>query len=198
MTKFNKQKQSSNLPIEAIDAIIKSGKDPLELMNEMKRAIMERALSSEMDYHLGNGKNDNSVDGNYRNGYGSKTVNTDTGPVDISTPRDRNGSFDPKFIAKRQRSLKGFDDKIISMYARGMTMKEIQSHLQEIYACDVSHELISNITDEVIEEVKEWQNRPLDEIYPILYLDAMMVKIRENGHIFNKALYMYLIKIKRP
>jgi len=93
-------------------------------MNEMKRAIMERALSSEMDYHLGNEKNGDTVDGNYRNGYGSKTVNTDTGPVHIATPRDHNGSFDPKFIAKRQRSLKGFDDKIISMYARGMTMKE--------------------------------------------------------------------------
>lgn len=193
MTKFNKKQQtSSDLPIEAIDAIIKSGKDPLELMNEMKKAIMERVLNTEMDYHLGNEKNSNTINGNYRNGFGSKTVNTDSGPVEISTPRDRDSSFDPQFIAKRQRSLKGFDDKIISMYARGMTMKEIQSHLQEIYACEVSHELISNITNEVIEEVKEWQNRPLDEIYPILYLDAMMVKIRENGHVFNKALYIAL------
>lgn len=193
MTKTNKQKrQKSNLPIEAIDAIIKSGKDPLELMNEMKKAIMERALSAEMDYHLGNSKNDDTIDGNYRNGYGSKTVNTDTGPIEIETPRDRDSSFDPQLIAKRQRNLKGFDDKIISMYGRGMTMMEIQSHLEEIYGCEVSHELISNVTDGVIEEVKEWQNRPLDDIYPILYLDAMVIKIRENGHVFNKSLYIAL------
>lgn len=193
MTKTNKQKrQKSNLPIESIDAIIKSGKDPLELMNEMKKAIMERALSAEMDYHLGNSKNDDTIDGNYRNGYGSKTVNTDTGPIEIETPRDRDSSFDPQLIAKRQRNLKGFDDKIISMYGRGMTMMEIQSHLEEIYGCEVSHELISNVTDGVIEEVKEWQNRPLDDIYPILYLDAMVIKIRENGHVFNKSLYIAL------
>ncbi len=197
MTKSNrsnkrKNNNQSSLPIEAIDAIIKSGKDPLELMNEMKKAIMERALNCEMDHHLGNSRNEETLDGNYRNGYGLKTVNTDSGPVSISTPRDRDSSFDPKFIEKRQRSLKGFDDKIISMYARGMSMKEIQSHLEEIYACNVSHELISNVTDEIIDEVKEWQNRPLDEIYPILYLDAMMIKIRENGHVFNKALYIAL------
>lgn len=188
MSKSNRKTSSSNLPIEAIDAIIKSGKDPLELMNEMKKAIMERALNAELDHHL---TNDESGD-NSRNGYGSKTVNTDDGPVKISTPRDRDASFDPVFIAKRQRSLKGFDDKIISMYARGMTMKEISSHLEEIYGCSVGHELISNVTDEVMDEVIEWQNRPLDKIYPILYLDAMMVKIRENGHVLNKALYIAL------
>ena len=188
MSKSNRKTLSSNLPIEAIDAIIKSGKDPLELMKEMKKAIMERALNAELDHHLAN---DESGD-NSRNGYGCKTVNTDNGPVKISTPRDRDASFDPQFIAKRQRSLKGFDDKIISIYARGMTMKEISSHLEEIYGCSVSHELISNVTDEVMDEVAEWQNRPLDRIYPILYLDAMMVKIRENGHVFNKALYIAL------
>ena len=141
---------------------------------------------------MGNEKNANTLDGNYRNGYGSKTVHTDNGSVEITTPRDRDSTFNPQFIAKRQRSLKGFDEKIISMYARGMTMKEIKYHLEEIYGTDVSPELISNITDEVIDEVKEWQNRPLDKVYPILYLDATFVKIRENGHVFNKALYIAL------
>ena len=192
MTKNKKNNSKSDLPIEAIDAIIKSGKDPIELMNEMKKAIMERALNAEMDYHLGNEKNDFTIDGNYRNGYDSKTVNTDNGSVTINTPRDRSSTFDPKFIAKRQRSLKGFDEKIISMYGRGMTMNEIKSHLEEIYATNVSTELISNVTDEIIDEVTEWQNRPLDKIYPILYLDAMIVKVRENGHVFNKALYIAL------
>lgn len=182
----------SDLPIQAIDDLLKSGQDPLELMNSLKKAVMERALNAEMDYHLGNQKHDNTVEGNYRNGYGSKTVNTDNGSVQIQTPRDRDSSFDPKFIAKRQRSLKGFDEKIISMYARGMSINEIKGHLEEIYATDVSCELISNITDEVIEEVKEWQNRPLDRLYSILYLDAMVVKVRENGHIFNKSLYIAL------
>ena len=189
MKKPNKKQQSS-LPIEAIDSIIKSGVDPFELMKDMKRAIMERALNVEMDYHLENNKNDISVNRNYRNGYGQKTVITDNGNIDIKTPRDRDGSFDPQLIAKRQRSLKGFDDKIISMYARGMSMNEIKYHIEEIYATQVSSELISNITDEVINEVKEWQNRPLDRIYPILYLDATIVKVRDNGHIYNKAVYI--------
>ena len=153
MKKPNKKQQQSALPIEAIDSIIKSGVDPFELMKDMKRAIMERALNVEMDYHLENNKNDISVNGNYRNGYGQKTVITDNGNIDIKTPRDRDGSFDPQLIAKRQRSLKGFDDKIISMYARGISMNEIKYHIEEIYATQVSSELISNITDEVIMEM---------------------------------------------
>ena len=136
----------SDLPVEAIDAIIKSGKDPLELMSEMKKVIMQRALSAEMDYHLGNEKHGSALEGNYRNGYGSKTVNTDSGSVQIQTPRDRSSTFDPKFIAKRQRSLKGFDEKIISMYARGMSMSEIRGHLEEIYATQVSSECQVSIT----------------------------------------------------
>lgn len=182
----------SDLPVEAIDEILRSGKDPLELMDDMKKMIIQRVLNAEMDYHLGNEKNDNTLDGNYRNGYGSKKVRTDNGCLEIATPRDRDATFDPQFIAKRQRSLKGFDEKIISLYARGMTMKEIKGHLEEIYATDVSPELISNITDEIIDEVKEWQNRPLDRLYAILYLDAMVVKVRENGHVFNKSLYIAL------
>lgn len=182
----------SNLPIQAIDDLLKSGQDPLELMNSLKKAVMERALNAEMDYHLGNEKNDNTLDGNYRNGYGVKKVRTDNGSIEIAAPRDRDSTFDPQFIAKRQRSLKGFDEKIISLYARGMTMKEIKGHLEEIYATDVSPELISNVTDEIIDEVKEWQNRPLDRLYSILYLDAMVVKVRENGHVFNKSLYIAL------
>jgi len=194
MTKSKKTNHNlkSGLPVEAIDSILKSGADPLELMNDMKKMIMERALNTEMDYHLGNEKNGDTLDGNYRNGYGSKTVHTDNGSVTIDTPRDRDSTFDPQFIAKRQRSLKGFDEKIISMYARGMTMREIKYHLEEIYGTQVSPELISNITDEVIGEVKEWQNRPLDKVYPILYLDATIVKVRENGHVFNKALFIAL------
>lgn len=179
---------SSPLPIEQIDELLRGGADPLGLMHDMKKAIMERALNAELDYHL----DQESEFGNNRNGYGSKQVITDQGAVSINTPRDRDSSFEPQLISKRQRSLKGFDEKVIAMYARGMSMSEIKGYIEDIYATEVSVELLSNIVDEIISQVKEWQNRSLDSLYPILYLDAMVVKVRDNGQVVNKSLYMAL------
>src|SRR5213075_2798624 len=125
--------------------------------------------------------------GNSRNGNSRKKLKGDFGEIDLDTPRDRNGTFEPKIVAKHQTRFTGFDDKILSMYARGMTTREIQAHLQEIYGVEVSPTLVSNVTDAIVEEVKQRQNRPLEELYPIVYLDALMVKVRDEGHIQNKA-----------
>ena len=162
--------------------------DPNGLLDDLKKALAERVLNAEMDHHLGS----DEQPGNRRNGYGRKTVITDTGTIELEVPRDRQASFDPQLIAKYQRRSPGFDDKIISMYARGMTTREIQGHLEEIYGIEVSPTLISNVTDAVLEEVKLWQGRPLEELYPIVYLDALMVKVRDEGHIQNKAIYVVL------
>lgn len=178
------------ISLEMLDGVIKSGKDPMTMMAEMKRALMERVLEAELDHHLSHEKHEPSPDGNYRNGYGKKSVFMDDGEVEISTPRDRKGEFDPILLPKRQRHFKGFDDKIISMYGMGMSTRDIAAHLQEMYAIEVSHELIANVTDAVLDEVKAWQMRPLEAIYPILYLDAMVVKVRDGKQIINKSLYI--------
>jgi putative transposase len=163
-----------------------------EFFSGLKKAVIEKALEGELDHHLGYDKGQKSVTDNSRNGYYPKTVITDNGQIEINNPRDRDSSFEPQIIKKGQRRLQGFDEKIISMYARGMSMREIQEHLLEIYGTEVSHELISSITDKVIEEVIMWQNRPLDSVYPILYLDCLVVKVRENNQIINKAIFLAL------
>jgi putative transposase len=178
------------ISLEMLDAVIKSGKDPITMMAEMKKALMERVLEAELDHHLSHAKHAQSQDGNYRNGHGKKSVLMDDGTVEISTPRDRNGEFEPILLPKRQRHFKGFDDKIISMYGMGMSTRDIAAHLHEMYAIEVSHELIANVTDAVLDEVKTWQMRPLDAIYPILYLDAMVIKVRDGKQIINKSLYI--------
>jgi putative transposase len=178
---------------ETLNDIVQYCGSQEELMKTFKmlqKAMIEKALEGELGYHLGYNKSERSDADNSRNGYGTKTIVTDNFETDIRTPRDRNSSFEPQLIKKGQNQFKGFDDKIISMYARGMSMKEIQGHLQEIYSIDVSTEFISNVTDKVIEEVTAWQNRPLDSIYPVLYLDCLVVKIRENNQIINKALFL--------
>lgn len=148
-------------------------------------------MQAELSHHLGYEKNEQlKSSGNYRNGKTSKRLITENGDIEIDIPRDRTGDFEPKLIGKYQRRLTGFDDKILSLYARGMTVREIKSHIEEIYQTEVSHDLISTITDEVMSEVEGWQNRPLDSIYPILYLDAIVLKIRDNGQVKNKALYL--------
>ena len=164
------------------------------LLKELTKAILERALAAEMTDHLGYEKHDPAGHhrGNSRNGKSQKTLKGDFGELELETPRDRKATFDPKIVAKGQTRWTGFDDKIISMYARGMTTREIQGHLEEMYGIEVSPTLISNVTDAVIEEVKLWQNRPLEELYPIVYLDALMVKVRDEGHIQNKAIYVVL------
>ncbi|WP_043508988.1 IS256 family transposase [Acidiphilium cryptum] len=170
------------------------GRDPAaalnsgDLVNALKKALAERALSAEMDYHL----SDEAEAENSRNGYGRKSVSTGTGKIEIAIPRDRAGSFDPQLIAKYQRRFPGFDDKIISMYARGMSTREIAEHLREIYGMDASAELISTITDAVLDEVTSWQQRPLDPVYPLVFFDAIRVKIRDEGVVRNKAIHIAL------
>jgi putative transposase len=188
------------MPIDhkLIDNLLKDYKTPEEilgengLLKELTRAVLERAMQAELSEHLGYEKHDAAGDnsGNSRNGTSQKTLKGDFGHMPIEVPRDRNSSFDPKIVPKGQTRFSGFDDKILSLYARGMTTREIQSHLEEIYQVEVSPGLISSVTDAVLEEVTIWQNRPLDALYPILYLDALQVKIRDGAHIRNKAIYL--------
>lgn len=159
------------------------------LLDELKKALAERILNAEMDHHLGAGEDSG---GNSRNGYGRKTVLTETGKMVLDIPRDRLSSFDPQLIAKYQRRFPGFDEKIISMYARGMSIREIQGHLRELYGIDVSPDLISAVTDAVLEEVTEWQNRPLEALYALIFFDAIRIKVRDEGTVRNKAVYVAL------
>jgi len=158
------------------------------LLDSLKKALAERALNAEMDHHLDQEGQDN----NSRNGYGRKTVTTAGGKIEIEVPRDRAGSFDPQLIAKYQRRFPGFDDKIISMYARGMSTREISGHLRELYGIEASADLISTVTDAVLDEVAAWQQRPLDPAYPLVFFDAIRVKIRDEGLVRNKAIHIAL------
>ena len=160
------------------------------LLDELKRQLAERALNAEMDHHLAGEASEGKS--NSRNGYGKKTVITDSGKLGIAVPRDRLSTFEPQLIAKYRRRLPGFDEKIISMYARGMTVREIRGHLDEIYGVDVSPELISAVTDDILDEVAEWQNRPLESLYPLVFFDALRVKIRDEGMVRDKAVYVAL------
>ncbi len=164
------------------------------LLKELTKAVIERALKAELTDHLGYEKHDpvGHGSGNSRNGTSRKKLKGDFGEIELETPRDREGTFEPRIVAKGQTRFSGFDDKILSMYARGMTTREIQAHLEEIYGVEVSPSLISTVTDAVAEEVKCWQNRPLDSLYPIVYLDALYVKIRDNGQVQNRAIYLAL------
>jgi putative transposase len=157
------------------------------LLDELKKALAERALNAEMDHHLAGGGA-----GNSRNGYGKKSVLTDSGKIDLEVPRDRLSTFDPQLIAKYQRRFPGFDEKIISMYARGMSVREIQGHLRELYGIDASPDLVSTVTDAVLDEIAEWQNRPLEPLYALIFFDAIRVKVRDEGTVRNKAIYVAL------
>ena len=148
---------------DAQSAFAKNG-----LLDELKKALAERALNAEMDHHL----DQESEAGNSRNGYGRKSVLTDTGKIDLEIPRDRLATFDPQLIAKYQRRFPGFDEKIVSMYARGMSVREIQGHLRDLYGIEVSPDLVSAVTDAVLEEIAEWQNRPLEALYALVFFDA--------------------------
>jgi putative transposase len=180
---------------ETLDELLagSDGGDPFGkdgLLDELKKALAERALDAEMDHHLANEAGDGKR--NHRNGYSRKSVLTDTSKLALAVPRDRSGTFDPQLIAKYQRRFPGFDEKIVSMYARGMTVREIQGHLRELYGVDVSPDLISTVTDAVLEEVAEWQNRPLDGLYALVFFDALRVKVRDEGTVRNKAVYVAL------
>jgi len=180
---------------EVLDQLL-AGRDPQELfaknglLDELKKALSERMLSAELDDHLESESAEGAI--NRRNGTSRKTMLTGTSKVTLEVPRDRAGTFDPKLIAKYQRRFPDFDDKIVSMYARGMTVREIRGHLEELYGIDVSPDLISTITDAVLEAVAEWQGRPLDACYPLVFFDAIRVKIRDEGFVRNKAVYIAL------
>ena len=164
------------------------------LFKQLKKRLLERALGAELSEHLGyeKGALDGRGSGNSRNDYSSKTVMCEDGAIAIAVPRDRNSSFEPQIVAKGQTRLDGFDDRIVSLYARGLSVREIQGHLQELYGIEVSPDLISRVTDAVLEDVREWQNRPLDPIYPVVFFDALRVKIRDEGLVRNKAVYVAL------
>lgn len=164
------------------------------LLKQLTKALLERAMQAELTDHLGYEKHDRAGQnsGNSRNGKTRKKLKGDFGEMEVETPRDRNGTFEPKIVAKHQTRWTGFDEKILSMYARGMTTREIQGHLEEIYGVDVSPTLISNVTEAVQDEVRNWQNRPLEPIYPVLFLDALYVRMRDNGHVQNRAVYVVI------
>ena len=164
------------------------------LFDQFKKALLERALGAEMSHHLGYAPGQAKPQGavNQRNGKSAKTVLTDTGALRVDVPRDREASFEPQIIGKHERRFTGFDDKIIAMYARGMTVREIQAFLAEMYSVDVSPDLISRVTDEVMSEVTAWQTRPLESMYPVVFFDALRVKIREDAVVRSKAVYLAL------
>jgi putative transposase len=186
------------IDLRLVDKLLADYKKPEDLIGEngllkqLTKALLERAMRAELTEHLGYEKHDPAGhnSGNSRNGVTTKTLKGDFGEMTLETPRDRDGSFEPKIVGKGQTRFTGFDDKIISMYARGMSAREIQGHLEEIYKVEVSPALISNVTEAVMDEVKNWQNRPLEAVYPILYMDALVVKVRDAGHVRNKAIYV--------
>lgn len=185
------------VPAELLDQFVKGPMtaEALEaVMRKFKKAFIERALGAEMTHHLGYEPGGDKPAGseNHRNGSSGKTVLTDDGPLRINVPRDRHGEFEPQIIGKHERRFTGFDDKIIALYARGLTVREVQAHLQEMYAVDVSPDLISKVTDAVMAEVTAWQSRPLEPMYPVVFFDALRVKIREEGVVRNKAIYLAL------
>src|SRR5438094_3993529 len=166
---------------------------PGGLLGRLTKVVLEGALEGEMDAHLGYAKHDPAGrdGGNSRNGHRDKTVLTDVGPVEIAVPRDRDASFAPKIVAKRQRRLGGVDDMVISLVAKGLTTGEVKAHLAEVYGAQVSKDTISAITDRVLEGMAEWQSRPLDPVYPVIFIDCIHVKIRD-GQVANRPIYVAL------
>ena len=182
-----------------IDALLKDAKasgTPVDgvngLLNQLTKAVLERALQTEMTEHLGyeSGAPEGQGTGNSRNGKTRKTVSTISGPVEIDVPRDRNGSFEPTIVPKRSRRIGNIDDTILSLYSRGMTTRDIEAHLREVYGVNASRELISNVTEVVVDEIKAWQSRPLDEVYPILYVDGIRIRVKDNGVVATKVAYL--------
>jgi putative transposase len=182
----------------AIDRLLKDYKKPEDIIGEngllkkLTKALLERAMNAELTHHLGYEKHDPAgyKSGNSRNGTSGKTVKGDFGELEIEVPRDRNSTFEPQVLPKYQTRFTGFDDKIVSMYARGMTTREIEGHLKEIYGLEVSPTLVSQVTEAISEEVKVWQNRALEPVYGIVYLDALYVKMRHEGRVENRAVYV--------
>ena len=173
---------------------IKSEADLCSLTRELLKITIEASLNAEMESHLGYPKHSpvGQNSGNSRNGYGKKSLKGDHGVLEIETPRDRNGTFDPQFVRKNQTRLTHFDDKILTLYAKGMTTRDIVDTFEEMYGATISATQVSNITEAVMEKIIEWQARPLDEVYPIIYLDCIVVKIKQDKRVINKAIYVAL------
>jgi len=183
----------NGIKAELLDELLK-GQDPKKLfeqnglLDELKKALAERALNAELDHHLE--QDAEQATGNHRNGSSIKTVLSDSGKLTLSIPRDRQSRFEPQLIAKYQRRFPGFDDKIIALYARGMSTRDIQGHLRELYGTEISPELVSAVSEAVLDEVSQWQNRPLEPAYAIVFFDCLRVKIRDEGTVKNKAVYL--------
>jgi putative transposase len=181
-----------------IDELLKDYSDPKQLLGEtgllkqLQKKLVEHALQAELNEHLGYEAHEEASGTNRRNGRGRKTVQSESGQFEIEVPRDRDGSFEPQIVKKRQRRLEGFDEKVLSLYGGGLSTREIQGQLEDLYGVEVSPTLISNITDAVLDEVKAWRSRPLDAVYPIVYFDALVVKSRQDGSVKNRAVYLAL------
>jgi putative transposase len=196
--KRNKRVKPDPELLKLADALLANYQKPEDLIGEngllkqLTKMLVERALETEMTEHLGHGRSGAVLNptGNTRNGHSAKTLQGDFGELPLDIPRDRQGEFEPQLVAKHQTRWTGFDDKIISLYARGLSVREIQGHLEEMYGTEVSPSLISAVTDAVSEDVKVWQARPLDPLYPILYLDCIHVKVRDAGAVRTKAVYL--------
>jgi putative transposase len=188
------------LPDGLVDELLAGAKTeekivgPGGLLSQLTKRLVERALEVELTDHLGYERHQEPPGGaeNTRNGSTAKTLSTEHGPVGIRTPRDRDGSFEPKLVRKRQRRFEGFDEKILALYSRGMSTRDIEAHLRELYGVEVGRDLISRVTDAVMDDVREWQQRPLEDVYPVLFLDCMMVKVRDGGLVQRRACYLAL------
>ena len=188
------------IPDELLEQLLEDYEKPEDLLGSegllasLQKAVMERALEAELTAHLGYDRHAAAGrgSGNSRNGHGSKTVLTDRSEVELDVPRDRNGSFEPQLVKKRQTRLPGFDEQVIALYARGLSQRDVRAHLEEMYGVSVSPELISRVTDAVLKELQDWQKRPLDAVYPVVFLDAIRVRIRDEGMVRNKAVHLAL------
>ena len=188
------------LPDELVDELLAGAKTEEEifgqggLFSQLTKRLVERAMEVELTDHLGYEphKEPPGGSGNTRNGSTPKTVSTEHGPVEIRTPRDRDGSFEPQIVRKRQRRFEGFDEKILALYSRGLSTRDIEAHLRELYGVSVGRDLISRVTDAIMDDVKAWQQRPLDDVYPVLFLDAFVLKIRDGGSVQRRACYLAL------
>ncbi|WP_144444355.1 IS256 family transposase, partial [Caballeronia arationis] len=198
VAKRNKRAKPDPELVKLADSLLANYQKPEDLVGEngllkqLTKMLVERALETEMSEHLGHGKSETvtNATGNTRNGHSAKTLQGEFGELPLDIPRDRQGAFEPKLVERHQTRWSGFDDKIISLYARGLSVREIQGHLEEMYGTEVSPTLISAVTDAVSEEVKLWQARPLDALYPIVYLDCIHVKVRDSGAVRTKAVYL--------
>lgn len=198
----NLNQEDSEMPIsdDLIDKLLEGNNSPEELLGQdgllkqLTKRVAERALEAEMAQYLGYPKNSSKGrnTGNSRNGKSQKSVRSVHGDIDVEVPRDRNGTFEPKLVKKGEKQLNGFDERILSLYARGMSTRDIQAHLEEAYGVEVSATFISQVTNAVMDEIKAWQSRPLDAVYPIVYLDALVVRSRDSGAVQNKSVYLAL------